>query len=211
VEELLDWHLRNKRDFPWRRGASPYQLLIAEMLLTKTNAEKVEEVFEDFIASFPTPTDLAEADLASLHRKLRPLGLWRVKAKSLRRLGRELRTRYDGMIPREKSELLKLPGVGEYISSAIATQAFGASEVASDVNVSRVLGRVFSGNGMGIEQAARLAKRIVPKESVLDFNQSLLDFGALVCGARNPLCPTCPFSRNCEYYKRKRTGQSASM
>lgn len=200
---LMEWFAGNKREFPWRSGrASAYKIALAEALLQKTNAKNALPVYRLVARRYPTVFTLAEADFNELQEMLRPLGLPR-RAVLLHQMAREIVSTRGGKFPREESELRKLPGVGPYGAGAIASQAFGGRAAMIDINVMRIAHRVFS-----MKYAPRNAPSKELKEFVLslapegeekEFNLALLDFGALVCRARDPRHDECPMAGFCDF------------
>jgi A/G-specific adenine glycosylase len=200
---LLPWFARDGRAFPWREpSTTPYELVVAEILLQRTTAAGVARVYNALFEHYPSWASLAQAPLSSLENTLRPLGLWRQKALALRRLAQSIRER-GGVLPRTRTELERLPGIGPYTASAVLAVLYGQAEPLLDVNMARLLGR-FLGSSVSAESSPRralhaLALRLVRSKHSLEVNWAALDFGALVCRARRPLCPECPLRIRCEY------------
>jgi len=138
---LLRWHARHGRTFPWRSDASPYRILVSEVLLQKTTGPQVADIFEQFVERYPTPRALARGRVSTMARLVAPLGLVK-RAEWLRSIGRELVDRFDGEVPAGSSDLLSLPGVGPYGANAVRCFAFGERVAIVDRNVWRVLSRV---------------------------------------------------------------------
>ncbi|MEB3884087.1 A/G-specific adenine glycosylase [Lyngbya sp. CCY1209] len=201
-ERLLAWGEENRRDFPWRRTANPYRLLVAECLLQKTTASQVAPVYEELLERYPTVEDLAIADPDDLLELLRPLGLLK-RAASLRSAARTVVEKYGGEVPDSEAELLNLPGVGLYAARSVLAHAFGKPVAVLDANVARILGRFFGLEGGRIKSREKalwqLADDIAPETNAGRWNLTLLDFGALTCTARKPKCPDCPLRERCRY------------
>ena len=200
---LLRWFARNGRSFPWREsGREPYEVVVAEILLQRTTAAAVARTYIGFLKFYPSWTALAQSPLEELENALRPLGLWRQKALSFQRLA--LTIELNGcVVPDTRKELERLPGIGPYTASAILAIVYGSAEPLLDVNVGRLLGR-FLGVPEGIEVKPKrklhaYALRLVRSKCALEVNWATLDFGALVCRARRPLCPECPLRTRCHY------------
>jgi A/G-specific adenine glycosylase len=200
---LLSWFARNGRSFPWREaGMTPYEVVVAEILLQRTTAAGVARVCSAFVEHYPFWAALAQAPLGSLENALRPLGLWRQKALAFQHLAQSIGER-GGVLPRTRTELERLPGIGPYTASAVLAVVYGQAEPLLDVNMARLLGR-FLGPSVSAESSPRralhaLALRLVRSKRSLEVNWAALDFGALVCRARRPLCPECPLRTRCEY------------
>jgi A/G-specific adenine glycosylase len=161
----------------------------------------VKDVYERFTAAFPTPADLAAASPASLQEILRPLGLAK-RVSTLKRMGERLVSAWRGAVPLEVAELMKLPGVGRYTAAATVCFAADARSAVVDANVIRVFARFF---GVTSQKARprddvlmwRLAESLLPHSRATEYNRALIDFAALVCRPRIPLCSVCPLSREC--------------
>src|SRR5207249_2917948 len=142
AQALLRWRKRAGRKFWWRAERNQYRIALVEVLLRQTRAAPVENDIAQFVWEYSSPRLLAAAPLGTLIRDLRPFGLHRQRAEQLHALGQHLSKR-GGKIPRSKEELLKLPGIGPYAASAIRCFAFGARQAVVDVNVARIIQRVF--------------------------------------------------------------------
>lgn len=205
-ERLLCWFELHGRSFPWREtGRSSYELAVAEILLQRTTASGVARAFPGLIAWYPTWEAMADAPLVELQERLQPLGLWRQKARALLDLANAVE-KLGGELPCSRRELERLPGIGPYTASTLMTAVFGLHEPLVDVNMSRVLGRFF-GPG-ACDSSIRgallyaLAFHLVRGERCLWVNWAVLDLGALVCRARNPICQECPLRAECHYLSR---------
>jgi len=201
---LLSWYARHKRDLPWRRTKDPYQILVSEIMLHQTQVDRVAPKFEQFVAKYPTPYQLAKADLKTLKKEWYPLG-YNYRPARLREIAREAVAKYDGKIPNQYDDLIAMDGVGEYTAGAVLSIAYNQPSPALDTNVIRVLSRVFGIRGDPARRAtqrrlATLAASLIPPGRAGDFNQAMMDFGALVCTAQRPACPTCRLQRLCRSY-----------
>ena len=200
---LLCWFTRNGRSFPWREsGRTPYEVVVAEILLQRTTAAGVARAYSGFIERFPSWASLAQYSLEELENALRPLGLWQQKALAFQRLAQSTEMN-GGVVPRTRKELERLPGIGPYTASAVLAIVYGRAEPLLDVNMARLLGR-FLDPPEGLEAKPKrtlhaLALRLVRSKRALEVNWAVLDFGALVCRARRPLCPECPLRARCQY------------
>jgi A/G-specific adenine glycosylase len=197
---LAVWGARHRRDFPWRRTNNPFHILLAEMMLRRTNAPQVIPTYLDIIRRYPDPESLATAPIQNVLETLRPLGLaWR--AENIRHMAEALTERFDGLVPSTYEELIELPGVGDYVASAVCCFAFGKPLPIIDTNTVRVAGRYF-GFPTHAESRRRSPVRktiaaITSRRNTREFNYAFLDFAALVCKANKPECPTCPLRRRC--------------
>lgn len=203
VKLILDWFKNNKREFSWRTlNLTPFQLLVAEIMLQKTNASQVENIFPSFIEIYPNPENIAnisEDDLANL---LQPLGLFNRRARDIKKTAEIILDL--GNVPSEKKDLLNLPGVGDYIANAVLCFAFNKKMPIIDTNVGRVMKRVFS---FPVKSAPsrdkKLAERmegLIPDRYFKEFNYAILDMAALICIPRKPRCEECLLTTICEYY-----------
>ena len=202
-ERLLCWFEHHGRSFPWREpGRSSYELAVAEILLQRTTAAGVARAFPGLIARYPTWEAMAGAPLVELQEGLRPLGLWRQKARALLELANVVETR-GGELPSSRRDLEHLPGIGPYTASALMVAVFGLYEPLVDVNMSRVLSRFFDigdcGSSVRDASLHTLAFHLVRGERCLSVNWAVLDLGALVCRASNPLCQKCPLRQECQF------------
>lgn len=199
---LLKWYAANKRDLPWRRDAhDPYRVWISEALLQQTQVKTVIPYYERFLGRFPTVQSLASARLDTVLKTWEGAGYY-ARARNLHRAAREIVSRYGGRLPSTVDELITLPGIGRYTAGAIASIAFDQRAPILDGNVIRVLCRVFAIRQDPDTTATRatlwqLASDLVPAQHPGDFNQALMELGALVCTPRSPACPECPLKRIC--------------
>lgn len=203
-KELLNWFKNNKRNFLWRKSKNPYDLIIAEIMLQKTNAEKVEKVypwFLDKIPDFPALFSVSDEELKNI---LRYLGLQNQKVPILKDLAKRVINEYNNNLPQNKEDLLKIKGIGNYIANAVLCFAFNKRVPIVDGNMIRILERVF--NIKSKKKNARTdieiweqMEDLLPEEDYKNFNYALLDFAALICTFYNPKCDECFFKRNCYY------------
>jgi A/G-specific adenine glycosylase len=199
---LLAWYRRHGRELPWRETTDPYKVLVSEIMLQQTQVDRVIPKYHEFLSRYPTFEALARAKASEVKRVWYPLG-YNIRPLRLHSIARETVTRYGGRLPEEPEELLQFKGIGRYTAGAVATFAYGKAAPILDTNVARVLHRVFIGRGAIKKNSARLwalAARLIPKRAAYDFNQGIMDFGALVCTARRPGCPTCALRRLCKSY-----------
>ena len=200
---LVDWSKNNLREYPWRNNTEPYEILIAEFLLQRTDADTVKPIYEEFLNRYSTLDKLASAQLEDIATILQPLGLF-FRAERLFKTAKIITTEYQGRVPDLEAELLKLPGIGQYTARAICSQAFQQPSAVMDTNVARIIERFFGIKGERVKSRCKIlwqaAETIAPKRKVGLWNLTLLDFGALICTARNPKCSNCPVAKRCDYF-----------
>ena len=199
-ETVIRWSQGRSRRFPWRRSdRSPYELVLAEVLLQQTRAEHVASIFEVIVQRCPNWPALAAISLDDLEKLLRPLGLQRRRAKALHALAK---TVIQGGLPQTASALEKLPGIGQYMARAIAAQLSMEVVAPIDTNVARVLERVFGPRTMADirydPELQCLALSLVPPSNPGSYLLTLIDFAAIVCRSRAPRCSECPLA-TCSY------------
>lgn len=197
-DKLLGWFEENGRKFPWRETNDPYRVLVAEIMLQKTSASQVLPVYKDFIKVYTGPQDLASTGIEDIEEKILSLGLHQNRAKRLKELGNKLMDDFGSKVPREKKELESLPGIGEYISSAVLCMAFGEKQWMVDSNFRRVLGRYTGNEHPGFLHALPELEDM-GAEDVRKLNLAVLDYGALVCRPQHPKCDDCVLREGCEY------------
>ncbi len=203
-EELLAWYTEHARDLPWRRTHDPYKILVSEMMLQQTPVDRVLPKYRAWLKQFPSLRALSKASTKDILAQWQGLGYNR-RALYLQKIAKELTTNQGGRFPRTKEELMTLPGIGAYTAGAIMSFAFKADEPIVDTNVKRVVGRFFMGfidlQQADDEQLWSAAQRLIPKGGdTYNFNQALMDFGALVCQLRAPSCAQCPLRSTCRSY-----------
>jgi len=201
---LLKWYERNGRDLPWRKTADPYHILVSEIMLQQTQVDRVLPKYEEWLARFPTLDDLAAAPIDEVVRAWYPLG-YNIRPRRLHSIAREAVASYGGQLPGDGATLRSFKGIGAYTEGAILSFAFRKRAAILDTNVARVLFRVFVGRGDPRTHVARkglwqLSGALVPVRRVFDFNQGLMDLGAIVCVARKPRCLVCPMASLCKAY-----------
>jgi A/G-specific adenine glycosylase len=204
---LLAWFRHVGRDLPWRRTRDPYRVLVSEFMLQQTQVSRVEHFYSGFLERYPTIHDLAQARPKSVREAWDGLGYYR-RAANLHAVSRAVVTEHGGTVPRDPKVLARLPGVGRYTAGAVASFAYERREPAIDTNVARVLRRAFLprlGNGSQADAKLHdLARRLLPRKrsTAWEFNQALMDLGAMICRARRPECPSCPVRGQCKTGRR---------
>lgn len=204
---LLDWYAEFGRDLPWRRTRDPYAIWLSEIILQQTRIVQGLAYWERFMARFPTVDLLAEASEDEVLRLWQGLGYYS-RGRNLLTAARQIVAR--GAFPDTLAEIRTLKGVGDYTAAAIASIAFGIPAAVVDGNVYRVLSRFYGiatpvGTTAAKKEFTELAQVLLPQDRPGDFNQAMMDFGALQCTPASPLCLTCPLAACCEALASGRT------
>jgi A/G-specific adenine glycosylase len=201
--QLLEWYARNRRDLPWRRNPDPYAIWVSEIMLQQTRVAVVVERYKAFMVRFPTLVALALAPEQDVLALWSGLGYYR-RARMLHKAAQYVADHCQGNLPITAGELRTLPGIGAYTSAAIASIAHGERVAVVDGNVERVLCRLAGWESEGRAGGAALrhkiedlAAQLIDLEQPGDFNQALMELGAIVCLPRNPQCPACPVAEGC--------------
>lgn len=193
--ELLQWYAANRRALPWRETADPYRILVSEVMLQQTQVARVLPFYQRFLAAFPDERALAAGEDEAIHRAWKGLG-YPSRVERLRAACRAALAR--GGWPRDPAGLAELPGLGPYTARAVAAFAFGHPAAVLDTNVARVLCR-----RDGLEPlAGRAALQAAADDALagadpVAWNNAMMELGALVCTARAPRCPACPWAGRC--------------
>jgi A/G-specific adenine glycosylase len=198
---LLRHYDRAHRDLPWRRTRAPYRIWVSEIMLQQTQVETVIPYYRRFLKSFPTVRALARAPLGRVLKLWEGLGYYS-RARHLRAAAKTIVGAHGGRLPRDREALLDLPGIGRYTAGAILSIAFGRREPVVDGNVIRILSRLAAIGGDPSSARVKerfwsMASALVPARRAGDFNQSLMELGALICTPRSPRCGDCPIRRWC--------------
>lgn len=194
--KLISWGKNYFRPFPWRLTDDPYTILMAEIMLHRTQVIQVVPVFQTFIARYPDVVSLVHASRQELRSVLSPLGLhWRIDL--IYEMGLKISEQFSMQIPQEKTDLLSLPGISEYIASALRCFAWNLPEPLIDTNTTRITGRVF---GLETKDSSRRNSRfrnlmiaLLDANNPRSYNYAMLDLAHLVClKKQDPICQECP-------------------
>jgi len=201
TELLLAWFRAHKRDLPWRRTRDAYAIWVSEIMLQQTQVPTALPYYERFLRRFPTVRDLADASLDDLLAEWQGLGYY-ARARNLHAAARLVCERHGCVLPASRAELEALPGIGEYTAGAILSMAYGQDEPSIDVNVARVLARLFDYDQPLTKAAGKKALRgyaaaLLPPGRAGEFNQAIMELGATICMARVALCDQCPVAAHC--------------
>lgn len=202
-KKLVAWFHADKREMPWRTDPSPYRVWVSEVMLQQTRVDTVIPYFNRFIDRLPTVEDLAQLEEGELMKLWEGLGYYS-RVRNMQETAREIVKDHDGVFPRHASELMKFKGIGAYTAGAVASIAFGEKVAAVDGNVFRVMARLTANHGdlrdpRIQKELTKNVERVLPEDGVGDFNQALIELGALVCISKgSPKCPVCPVISYCE-------------
>lgn len=194
---VLDWARSVRRDLPWRRTRDPWAILVAEVMLQQTQVDRVVPRWLAFLARWPDAASCAAATLGEVLEEWSGLGYPR-RARNLHATARTVRDQYRGRFPDDLDTLLTLPGIGPYTARAVLAFAFERDEAVVDTNVGRVLARR-AGASLRPREAQALADAWVPAGAGWEWNQGLLDLGALRCRPGVPTCTGCPVAPGCAW------------
>lgn len=201
--EILVWFEQHRRDLPWRHTRDPYAVMVSEIMLQQTQVDRVIPYWRDWLDRWPTVHDLAVAPTADVIRAWKGLGYNR-RAVNLQRAAQAV-VELGGEFPRTVEGLLELPGIGPYTAGAIACFAFEQDVPFIDTNMRRVLHRIFVGVDIpkptvSDKEVLAIAAEAIPAGDGWTWNQAIMEFGAIQCTARKPLCLTCPVQTECSAF-----------
>lgn len=203
AEPLLAWYDENRRILPWRENPTPYHVWLSEIMLQQTRVEAVKSYYGRFLRRLPDISDLAAVEEETLLKLWEGLGYYN-RARNLKKAAIQIMEEYDGMMPGNYEELLKLAGIGSYTAGAVASIAFGQPVPAVDGNVLRVLSRLRTDDRDILEAGVKKSieeelRGVIPKDRPGDFNQALMELGAMVCIPNgSPKCESCPWGELCQ-------------
>lgn len=200
-DELLCWYAANKRDLPWRKTKNPYFIWLSEIILQQTRVEQGLPYYLKFVKKYPTVKHLACAKEEEVLKLWQGLGYY-TRARNLHHTAKIICNDYNEKFPDNYPEIISLKGVGKYTAAAIASLAFNQPFPVVDGNVQRVLARVFGiddivNSGLAEKKFYSLAGNLINKKDPGNFNQALMEFGAIHCTPANPKCHNCIFSAEC--------------
>lgn len=201
ANKLISWYLGNRRDLPWRKTTDPYRIWLSEIILQQTRVAQGMPYYYRFIDAFPTVLDLAVASEGEVLKQWQGLGYYS-RARNLHAAAKYVSNDLGGTFPSNYKDLIKLKGVGDYTASAVASFCYQEPVAVVDGNVFRVLSRIFGidipiNSTEGKKRFKDLAQKLLDKQNPADFNQAVMEFGAIHCTPRRPLCHSCPFVEKC--------------
>jgi len=202
---LLNWYQQNARVLPWRGHSDPYAIWVSEIMLQQTRVDTVIPYFLRWMHAFPDILALAAASEDEVLKAWEGLGYY-ARVRAMQRAARQLMLHHDRQLPADYQELLKLPGIGPYTAAAIASMAFGLNYAVVDGNVKRVLARLVPytqpvNTPAAESELQRTARELLPAGNAGDYNQALMELGALVCLPRKPRCDQCPLPVICAAFQ----------
>ncbi|PQJ22006.1 A/G-specific adenine glycosylase [Tenacibaculum sp. SG-28] len=202
--ELTKWYVSHQRNLPWRSTKNPYFVWLSEIMLQQTKVSQGLPYYLKFVAVFPTVFDLADASESEVLKLWQGLGYYS-RARNLHHTAKYVATELNGVFPNNYKGLLQLKGVGEYTASAIASICYKEPVAVVDGNVYRVLARVFgvhtaTNSTQGIKEFKQLANSLLDVNAPGNYNQAIMDFGAIQCTPKKPKCTTCIYTRDCFAY-----------
>ena len=199
---VLNWFYSSGRDFPWRVTSNPFHILVAEVLLRQTQADRVVEPYFELVERYPTAGAFAQADPGELNEWFRPLGLVR-RADRLIEASKRIVEQHGGCVPTDLDALMSLPGIGTYSARAVLCLAFRIPVPMVDGSSGRLFRRLWGlpkkGPAYNDRIVLGLAEKLIPANQSRDFNLGVLDIAAAYCHVRKPFCEACPLARSCTY------------
>ncbi len=207
---LIHWYKQNKRDLPWRDTRNPYSIWLSEIILQQTRVSQGLPYFISFTTTFPTVFDLANANEEQVLKLWQGLGYYS-RARNLHKTAQIVAFENNGVFPNNYIDLQKLKGIGSYTAAAIASFAFNEVVAVVDGNVFRVLARYFDVDTDIASNSAKkeffdIAMELIPKNDPAQFNQAIMEFGALQCVPKNPDCGICIFNESCAALQKNKVG-----
>lgn len=201
ASELISWYSENKRELPWRTNPKPYNVWLSEIILQQTRVNQGLPYYHRFIEHFPTVKDLAAASEQEVLRLWQGLGYYS-RARNLHKCAKQVCEFHKGVFPQNFEALKKLPGIGDYTAAAIASICYKEPVAVVDGNVYRVMARVFGIDTPINSPKAKpeffdLGNELIDTQRPDEYNQGIMEFGALHCTPRNPKCDGCPLSKLC--------------
>ncbi len=201
---LINWFTKHQRILPWRSGYDPYHTWIAEIMMQQTQMDRGVVYYQNWIKRFPTIQSVVNAHEEELLKYWEGLGYYK-RVQNIKKTAHIIINNYGGIFPNNYTSILQLPGIGAYTAGAIASTVFNEEVPCIDGNVERVLSRIFDIKTSVKKEPAKsyiytLCKELIPKGKARDFNQALMEFGALIC-RKKPLCEQCPIIAFCKTRK----------
>lgn len=205
TKNLTAWYQKNARDLPWRRTKDPYKIWISEIMLQQTTVNTVIPYWERWVKAFPKIEDVASASLHDILKSWQGLGYYS-RARNIHKSSQIILKEFKGKLPEQEELIKKLPGFGPYTTGAVLSIAFDKRLPIIDANVRRVMMRVLAKQGFADtthdEEILETLDQVIPQKGVGDFNQALMELGALICRSKEPLCLLCPIREQCQGFQK---------
>ena len=206
TDNLLIWYSKNKRKLPWRikkNIKNPYYVWISEIMLQQTNVNTVINYYKKFISNWPTIYSLSKAKLDKILFTWQGLGYYN-RATNLHKTAKIICSKYNGKIPSTYNTLIQLPGIGEYTANAIMAIAYNKQTIGIDVNISRIISRLYNLNPNNNKEITKRLYKLLPINKSSNFMQALMDVGAQICKKKSVNCLICPLKKYCNFYNQKK-------
>lgn len=202
---ILDWYRNNKRDLPWRRTRDPYKIWVSEVMLQQTTVKAVLQYYKKWLKQYPSVQSLAEAEQEDVLKAWQGLGYYG-RVRNLHKTAKIIVNDFNARIPNSPEDLKKLPGFGPYTIGAVLSIAYDIRNPIVDANIRRIFMRLLAVRGKAVQGMDRhilpTIDRLVPQRYPGDFNQGLMELGALICRSREPLCNQCPVKGHCKAFEK---------
>ena len=202
VKSILEWSQKQLHDFSWRKTDNPYHVLLAEIFLRKTKADQVQRMYDSFICSFPDLESIYNSSQVEIQKQILSLGLGNIRSRWIKKICNDLYSKYGNNLTESNLELI-LGNEKKYLLNALRCFVFGHKVALFDVNIKRILERVF-GINLGInahrkEISWKIASLLLPDKEWKQYNWGMLDLGRTICTASKPKCNICPLRQICKY------------
>ena len=200
---LVTWYRKNHRQLPWRENPDAYRVWVSEIMLQQTRVEAVKPYYERFLKEFPNVPALADAEEDKLMKMWEGLGYYN-RVRNMQKAAKQIVDEYKGEFPKSYDAILRLSGIGNYTAGAISSFAYGIAKPAVDGNVLRVVSRLMASDADIMKASVRteiekLLEEVIPEDAAGDFNQGLIELGAIVCVPNGePKCEACPVAHLCK-------------
>lgn len=205
AKKIIEWYHVNQRDLPWRNTTDPYKIWLSEIILQQTRIEQGTPYYLRFVEKYETIVDFANAYEDDILHLWQGLGYYS-RGRNMHKTAKIVRDEYQGNFPNSYDQLIKLPGVGEYTAAAISSFSNNEPQAVLDGNVFRVLSRFYGvdtpiNSTLGKKEFTILAKENLDVSNPALYNQAIMDFGAMHCKPKSPLCSTCDLHLECFAYQ----------
>lgn len=203
--KIIRWYKKNKRDLPWRKTNDPYKIWLSEIILQQTRIDQGLNYYLKFCDKYPDINSLAKADEEQILKLWQGLGYYS-RARNMHKTARIIMEKYHGQFPDNYSDIISLKGIGEYTAAAIISFAFNQVYPVVDGNVMRLISRIYGiktaiNSTEGKKEIYTITQKLIDKNQPGEFNQAIMEFGALHCKPQNPDCKSCIFKSECIAYK----------